>query len=152
MCSATLMCAQIDTCSLSLSLCPHLQPSLTTTSIFFSRHFLYVCSSFSRCPPPSLFSILSYSSSSTSFSSSSPSSQTGYWMVALAGGIPGRVIWLWCNVNHIARDFQPATAETHTSLRHLAAAQQTPTLAEVTALNPFLNVLRHMLCNLSSGL
>lgn len=40
-----------------------------------------------------------------------PSSQTGYWKAALAGGIPGRVIWLWCNVNHIARDFQPATAE-----------------------------------------
>lgn len=36
-------------------------------------------------------------------------------MVGFAGGIPGRVIWLWCNVNHIARDFQPATAETHVS-------------------------------------
>lgn len=28
--------------------------------------------------------------------------------LALAGGIPGRVIWLSVSVNHIARDFQPA--------------------------------------------
>lgn len=43
-------------------------------------------------------------------------------MVALAGGIPGRVIWLWCNKNHIARDFQPAIADTHTSLQYVTAA------------------------------
>lgn len=60
-----------------------------------------------------------------------PLAHSGRRMVDLAGGIPGRVIWLWCNVNHIARDFQPAGAES-VRPQHL----KTPTLAEVTTPEP----------------
>lgn len=41
--------------------------------------------------------------------------------LALAGGIPGRVIWLSFSVNHIARDFQPAGVQNLQHVGHNSA-------------------------------
>lgn len=101
---ALLMCAPIDTCELrlSLSVCPHLWPSFNATRIC---SLVVVRASTRRSllhPPPPPCS-----------PPPPPDTHRGPRTVGLAGRIPGRVILLWCNVNHIARDFQPAKAETH---------------------------------------
>lgn len=111
------MCTQIDTC------CWHVFFLLPQLNLPSSSHLSL--SAFLFCLPPAP------TPSPGPYRLSSPPAQSGRRMVDLAGGIPGRVIWLWCNVNHIARDFQPAGAES-VRPQHL----KTPTLAEVTTPEP----------------